>query len=94
MIRCVKERYIPAAQTMTYPTNASYELVIEKGREVFFPDEINENDCFALADSGGVPKNRGEWVLSKFIEGLKQPPSKLRLYILYWPNESATVSYL
>ena len=61
MIRCVKERYIPAAQTKTYPTNASYELVIEKGREVFFPDEINENDCFALADSGGVPKNRGEW---------------------------------
>ena len=91
----VRKRFIPPAQTMTFPANASYNLVIDKGQEVFFPDEATENDCFALADSGGVPykiEDTAVWVLSDFVESLKQPPSKLHLYILYWPTESR-VSY-
>ena len=51
----VKKQYIPPSQTVTFPTNASYDLVIEKGREVFFPDEPNESDYFTLADSSGMP---------------------------------------
>ena len=46
----VRKRFIPPAQTMTFPANASHDLVIDKGREVFFPDEESENDSFALAD--------------------------------------------
>ena len=86
----VRKQYIPPTQTMTFPASASYGLVIEKGREVFFPDEANDDDSFALADSNGVPyevKDKTGWVLSEFVEGLKLPPSKLRIYILYWPPE-------
>ena len=43
-----RKRYIPPSQTMTFPTNSSYDLVIEKGWPVFFPDEGSENDCFSL----------------------------------------------
>ena len=57
----VRKRFIPPAQTMTFPANASYDLVIDK---VFFPDEANENDCFALADSCSSPHE------TKCMEGL------------------------
>ena len=43
-----------------------------------------------LLPTGGVPykiEDKAVWVLSDFVESLKQPPSKLRLYILYWPTE-------
>ena len=39
---------------MTFPTDASYK-VIEKGRQLFFPDEPDDDDCFGLADTGGMP---------------------------------------
>ena len=80
----VRKRYIPSAQTMTFPTDASYKMVIEKGRRFFFPDELDDDDCFGLADTGGMPykiQNKVDWVLSV---RLKQPPSKLGVYILYW----------
>ena len=87
----VKKRFIPASQLVTFPTNASYNLVIQKSREFFFSDEGTENyDYFTLADSGGLPYDVGkksDWILSEFIQGLKQPPSKLRIYIMYQPKE-------
>ena len=52
----VKKRYIPASQMVIFPANASFSLVIQKSREIFFPDETNESDdFFTLADLGGVP---------------------------------------
>ena len=87
----VKKRYIPASQTVTFPANASFDLVIQKSREIFFPYETNESDgCFTLADSGGVPydvENKPDWILSNFVQGLKQPPSKLRIYVMYQPKD-------
>ena len=83
---------------MIYSSNPNHDFSskcilwsgIEKGREVFFPDKANDNDSFALADSNSVPyevKNKTGWVLSEFVQGLKLPPSKLRISILYWPPE-------
>ena len=84
--KVVKKRFILASQLLLFPTNSTYN---KKSREIFFPNELNESDeCFMLADSGGVPygmPNRAEWVLSEFIQSLKTPPSKLRVYILYHP---------
>ena len=83
----VKKRFIPASQLISFPANSSYDEVIQKSREIFFPDEQNESDeCFKLADSGGVPydvPNKSDWVLSDFIQSLKIPPSKLHVYVLY-----------
>ena len=79
----MKKRYIPPSQIVSFPANASYNCVIWKAREIFFPDESNEsNDCFCLTDSCGVPHNvesESDWVLSEFVQELKQPPSKLRI---------------
>ena len=87
----VKKRYIPASQMVIFPANASFSLVIQKSREIFFPDETNESDdSFTLADSRGVPydvENKSDWILSEFVQGLKQPPSKLRMYVLYQPKD-------
>ena len=87
----VRKRYIPASQTVTFPANSSFFQVIQKSREIFFPDEADESDaCFTLADSGGVPyeiENKSDWILADFLQGLKQPPSKLRIYIMYQPEE-------
>ena len=83
----IRKCYIPASQAVTFPANTSFDTVIQKSRELFFPDETDEsNDCFALADSGGVPyeiQDKSHWTLSDFVQNLKQPPSKLRLYIMY-----------
>lgn len=59
--------YIPVSQTVTFPANASFFQVIQKSREIFFPDEADKSDAhFTLADSGGVPyevKNKSDWIL-------------------------------
>lgn len=66
---------------MSFPRSAPYDLIIQEGKEVFFPENSSEADCFSLADSGGMAYdigNKSDWVLS---EKLKQAPSKLRIYI-------------
>ena len=87
----VRKRYIPASQTITFSANATYDLVIQKSQEIFFPDEAREQeDLFCLADSSGIPYeigNKCEWKLSEFVQGLKLPPSKLRLYVMYRPKD-------
>ena len=90
----VKKRYIPPSEIMTFPSSAPYDLVIQKGRETFFPNDTSEADCFCLADSGGVPyviEEKSDWVLSEFVQKLKQAPSKLRIYLMYRPK-ALTVS--
>ena len=37
--------------------------------------------------------DKEDWVLSEFIDKLKQPPSKLRIYVLYQP-ETLSVSFM
>ena len=49
------------------------------------PDKVVVSDTYEMKDKVG-------WVLSDFVESLKVPPSKLQLYILYWPPEPR-VSY-
>lgn len=83
----VKKQYIPPSQVMSFPRSAPYDLIIQKGQEVFFPDNSSEADC--LADSGGMAydiEDKSDWVLSEFVEKLKQPPCKLRIYIMYQPK--------
>ena len=85
----VKKRCIPPSQMMTFPISAPYDLVIQKGKETFFPNITSGTDCFCLADSSGVPydiEDESDWVLSEFVKKLNQPPSKLRIYLLYWPK--------
>ena len=87
----VKKRYIPASPVVTFSANSSFSLVIQKSREIFFPDETNESDdSFTLADSGGVPydvENKSDWMLSNFVQGLNQLPSKLHMYVMYQPKD-------
>ena len=72
---------------LTFPANTSFFQVIQKSREIFFPDEADESDaCFTLADSRGVlyeVEKKSDWILADFLQGLKQSPSKLRIYIMY-----------
>ena len=93
----VKKRYIPPSQVMSFQRSAPYDLIIREGKEVFFPENSSEADCICLADSGGMAydiENKSDWVLSKFIEKLKQAPSKLRIYIMYQPKVlTGAISY-
>ena len=89
MEKGVKKRYIPPSKTMTFPHDVTYDLVIQRGIETFFPDETSEVDCFCLADSGGVPyviEDKSSWKLSEFLHKFKQPPSKSHLYVMYMPQ--------
>ena len=68
---------------ISFPSNASYKEVIQKGVEKFFPDEKDFMDMFCLADSSGVPfeiEDTELWCLSEFVQQSGLPPSKLRLY--------------
>ena len=81
----IKKRCIPPPLTVCFPSNASYDTVLQKGKECFFPYENSATASFCLADSGGTPykvAHESDWVLSDFVQTTGQPPSKLRLYIL------------
>ena len=68
---------------ISFPSNASYKEVIQKGVEKFFPDDKDFMDMFCLADSSGVPfeiEDTELWCLSEFVHQSGLPPSKLRLY--------------
>jgi hypothetical protein len=51
----IKKRYIPPPMIVSFPSNASYKEVIQKGVDKFFPDDADSPDIFCLADSSGVP---------------------------------------
>ena len=85
----VKKRFISAPVTMSLPCNVTYDTLIEKGREHFFPDETGSDETFFLDDSSGIPykiEDKSDWTLSDFIQNIGQPPSKLRLYTLCHPK--------
>ena len=75
----VKRRYIPAPRIISLPGHAS---VIQKGVEIFFPEEMESLEIFHLADSSGTPFEMDTWSLSEFIKQLSLPPNKLYLYIM------------
>ena len=73
----VKKRFIPAPVTMSLPCSATYDTVIEKGREHFFPDETGSEDIFFLADSSGIPykiEDKLDWTLSDLSKILVNHP--------------------
>ena len=81
----VKKRSIPAPMVTSFPCNATYDSVISKGIEKFFPDDVGSPHLFCLADSSAVPyeiTDKDTWSLSEFVQQTGQPPSKLRLYIM------------
>ena len=85
----VKKRYIPPPMNVSFPGTATYDDVISSGRENFFPDENTSADTFCLCDSSGTPfkvDNPESWVLSEFVQTTGQPPSKLRLYVMWQPK--------
>ena len=93
----VKKRFIPPPVTMSLACSATYDTVIDKGREHFFPDETGSDDSFFLADSSGIPykvENKSDWILSEFIQSIGQPPSKLRLYILCHPKVKTVLLFM
>ena len=70
---------------VSFPGTATYDDVISSGRENFFPDENTSADTFCLCDSSGTPFTES-WVLSEFVQTTGQPPSKLRLYVMWQPK--------
>lgn len=81
----IRRRYIPPPMIISFPSNASYKEVIQKGVEKFFPEDKESPDIFCLADSSGVPfeiEDADTWSLSEFVQQSGIPPSKLRLYVM------------
>ena len=89
--RGIKKKIIPSPLVLSFPFDATYEDVIRKGVEMFFPNTSTDCDIFTLVDSNGIPyhiENKSIWTLSSFIKTTSLPPSKLRLYVMMQPNVS------
>ena len=50
----VKKRFIPPSVNVSFPSTATYDDIIDVGRETFFPDESSSLDTFCLCDSSGI----------------------------------------
>ena len=86
--RGVKKKHIPSPMVFFLPSNASYDVVIQKGVEYFFPESTTSVNEFCLVDSNGIPYkcDKSDWVLSEFIKSTGYPPSKIHLYVMWQPK--------
>ena len=81
----VKKGFIPPSVNVSFPSTATYDDIIDVGRETFFPDESSSLDTFCLCDSSGIMfkvKDHSSWILSEFVQNTRR---KLRLYVMWRP---------
>ena len=84
----IKRKDLPSPKIVDFDACSSYEDIVMKGKELFFPQESDNFDAYSLAGSSGVPfdiADKENWVLGDFLKEHGFQPSKLRLYILYNP---------
>ena len=64
--RGVKRKSIPSPEDVEFPFTATYEDVLEKGKAIFFDDEIPLSSL-VIADSNGCKIEPGQdWTIGDF----------------------------
>ena len=82
----VRKKTLSSPQYVDFPKSSNYEEVIKRGKEVFFPKEVNDMSQYYLASTSGIPfhvDNPEDWSLGEFPTEHGFQPSKTRFYLVY-----------
>ena len=92
--RGIRKKNLPTPRIIEFARSCNYEEVIREAKDTFFPENSDSLANYVLADSGGAPfviKEPDDFILSEFLKDHNLQPSKLRLYIMHYPEVSTIV---
>jgi hypothetical protein len=93
--KAVRKRTIPPPSAMSFNSSLTYDEVLKIGKESYFPELDCSLESFCLGDASGVLyqiKDKATWTLSQFVKEVGVAPSKLRLYVVFRPEEDQAVT--
>lgn len=86
---------IPPPCEIELPLSASYDAVLQAGKENFLEDDDEvQLQHQTLADSAGTRikvKNKDVWTIEEFYSRNELKPSRYKLYVMYVPPVSFTL---
>ena len=65
----IKRKDLPSPKIVDFDAGSSYEDIVMKGKELFFPQESDNFDAYSLTGSSGVLVDKENWILGDFFEG-------------------------
>ena len=83
-----RKKGLPSPRIIDFDLLSSYDDVLDKAKDIFFPKEANDLNAYSLATSSGVAFdiNKENWRLGDFLKDHSFQPSKVRFYILFNSN--------